>query len=318
MATIPAKTATRKLTPPKEGDIANRPIFPTAANTPQTFVQPYRYYDLNTFTAPGASLPARQNLAGTLQQMQLQNIPVADGIYNIGQGLGNRDAAAQTYLDLYGWLFNTVNQEFAQNGLLNDDLHKNDLAALDDQYRMAIQAYWPEGQLAQMQNQYFINAGNSLANQSNTSRVNASQSAGRAGLSRNAQSILANQAGNQYLKPQADLFKSQTEAADNLLKSRDTVLNKIYDYRTGSNDKYLKDVQEKQMAERLKITDALTQLLANNEGVNKTNTLMPIIQKLMNDANVTAATGTSGKSNTPYTGNAVVSRHQDLINQIKR
>lgn len=282
----------------------------------QNLVQPYQYVDYNKLVWPGATQQARQSLEALRSGLVTQNIPVADAIGRMVSGLNDRDAAAQTYLDIYSGLLGNVNQELANVGGVNASLSNEDTEAIAQATQRINDTFGADGRLAQLQNQYFQNLGNSLANQSNTARVNASNAANRAGLSANARNILANQANNQYSQSIADLNRQQAEAADSLSKSLETLLDKQYGYQTTSNDKYIKSPAESAAQTRTALYDALAKLLATNEGVNKEAALSPILQTLMNSL-AQKATGTSGKSTTPYNANALVANYRDLFNSIK-
>jgi len=305
---IPKQGRTLRL--PPTADKATTP-YVQAWTAPLSFVQPYKYIDWNALNAPGASLPARQTLNGIGQSLMWQNIPLTDFIGNISGGLSSNDAAAQTALELYNGFLNSFNQEAQRTGAVDASLSAEDLAAIEANRQRAMDTFGENGRLAQQQNEYFTQLWNSLANQSNTARVNASNNAGRAGLSANARSIISNQANNQYLQPLADLQKQRTESADALSKSLETLLDKQYGYQTVSNDKYLKGSSDAQAAGRNKIGEALVQFLANNENTNKQAALWPIMQTLLNSLTQTAS-WTSGTWTTPYNANTIVQNYRNL------
>lgn len=232
-------------------------------------INPYQYRNRDSLTVDWPTKDIRTSYADYGKSLEAKGSPLADNFYNIWKWLVGKDTSAKYYLDTFWNLQSYIGGELDKTGLVYDDLRNEDIARLSALYNESQAAYWPDGTQQKLMRDYFDRTGKLLANDQASQRVNAFNGAARAWLSANARQAISNQASNNFTKPLLDIFNQEYNSLDNLNKTRIGMFDKIYNYRGGINDKYIKSLKDKELELNAKIAESTAKILAENEWINK-------------------------------------------------
>lgn len=237
--------------------------------------------NLANILVPGRTLATRTAYSDLIKQLTDNGDPAsANSYYMIAKDLADRDTHVNNISSIFDNLGQRLNQDLTNKTNVYDDVSKDLLGKLSDQYSTYQQLFGPEGQQAQRLNHLYGGLLQQASNKQNTDAASAAGLASRYGLSANASRGLTNQAQTAGLGDALKIYDSENSAINNLNQLFGQFSDNYVKNYKGVQDDYIKSLADSNFGARNDLTNSYLQLVGQTDQMNQQAELQQMLAKL--------------------------------------